>query len=633
MKKKFLKASLAFIMLFMTFVTVNAADYSSAHVITTPAKEMSLAPDKGSTVYAILDDNEFLEFSKNVQFSAANGTDKVALTSGGLPLAAHKIIVSSKPNWTAALSGLTNQLQVAATTLAGESDNWFTAYCLDGTKSFPAYTIYNLDLSTAAGILGLNYNLNATQKTAIESQLTDGQKQMLTELTGDKIRMADVQMGATSLMAIIGKPGIGSSFDDEGGYMVDAQIVYNFFDENGTAAALPYDLTFALSYTHPEMRPSGFGQLGDGLEKLGQLKYGLGQLSNLYGNGEVKILVKEIRYKGVKGDSTVVDKPVTGDQLNALTKSTANVEGYYTLSYTGKDILFDKYSDYDASSYKHSLWIIEHSYPSMTLDAFFTEVGVNKDTLVEQIKGLYPGESFTEAEMNNLLDNFVYNTVQYAIWKANDSAPVGKIGDTLYLGTLETNELNKIYQYLVKDRAEYTTYGTGNYNTKEVIVDTTNKDKVTEKSDAYLYGPFTASYNVIDPSAITYTITANTKGAVSIVDAEGKVLETLSNGQEFWIKCTKAGKVTSVKVDFAASGRSYDENQKGTIFAANFALNQNVITGLGYINVNGTGTTGELIFNPKTGVPNIAIVFVITLIAFSLGYLALSYNHKAVELK
>lgn len=647
MKKKFLKVTLAFTLLF-TFVVVNAA---GPRVQTTPAKAMGRQLEPDEQIYAVLDTEEFEEFGKFVSFSNPNGNDKVQAYESS-----QKILITQSPNWATALAGLTPDsngkiLTAPASTLAG--DNWFTAYCLDGNAKYPQFTIYNMNAQTNKSLLlnlmGKMYNMDAATKGALEAVLAEEMnstveavRQKLPELNASKIRMADYQIGATTLMAVLGNKNLKDAFNKAKGHDMDGInyiIKYNFLDPKTGGVLLANDMTFDLSHfelANSTNAPANDNAAAQAAIASKALLGGLGQLNALYGTGTVKVLVKELTIVGVNAqgsEANYVPTTVSADELRGKDSAGANVDGYYTATYSGKDILFDKYDSKDAGNYKHALWIIEHSYPSMTLDAFYAETGVNGTTLASELTGLYSGETFNETEVANLVDNFVYTTVQYAIWYANNSSPVGKIGDTLYLGSLnENNELNKIYKYLTKSRDEYTTYGEVNYNVDKVVIDETNKDKVTEKGDSYFYGPFKASYNVIAPQQITYTIESNNKSAVSIVDKDGNALEKLNNGQEFYVKCTKAGKVTNVKLTFNASGKSYKKSQKGSVLYANFVLNQNVITGLGYEDVNGTGTS-ELVFNPKTGVPNIAIVFVITLIAFSLGYLALSYNNKPVELQ
>ena len=43
-------------------------------------------------------------------------------------------------------------------------------------------------------------------------------------------------------------------------------------------------------------------------------------------------------------------------------------------------------------------------------------------------------------------------------------------------------------------------------------------------------------------------------------------------------------------------------------------------------------TSVELVTNPETGVENVALLLMVTLVAFTLAYLLLSYKQKSVKL-
>ena len=195
MKKKFLKVTLAFTLLF-TFVVVNAA---GPRVQTTPAKAMGRQLEPDEQIYAVLDTEEFEEFGKFVSFSNPSGNDKVKAYDSS-----QKILITQSPNWATALAGLTpdsngNILTAPATTLAG--DNWFTAYCLDGNAKYPQFTIYNMNAQTNKSLLlnlmGKMYNMDAATKGALEAVLAEeinstveAVRQKLPELNASKIRMA-----------------------------------------------------------------------------------------------------------------------------------------------------------------------------------------------------------------------------------------------------------------------------------------------------------------------------------------------------------------------------------------------------------------------------------------------------------
>ena len=130
------------------------------------------------------------------------------------------------------------------------------------------------------------------------------------------------------------------------------------------------------------------------------------------------------------------------------------------------NIIYDKYVASDASKdvaskYENALWILEHSYPTLDLNETLNAAGVDKDLLKTQIKELQkkasnvtPAENYTQAfnsgalenygklgltpfaadqtkanatdaELNELLENYVYSTVQYAIWKVNGKEGLG----------------------------------------------------------------------------------------------------------------------------------------------------------------------------------------------------------------
>ena len=613
MKKKFLYSVFAFVVTMFMVVVVHADN--DAHVITTPAKAMSFTPDS-TPIYAIADDFSFDEYSKKVQFSAKSGSEKITPKSDA---GAQKIIIAPTPNLSAAG---TLDVTKKATELAGEG--WFTAYCLDGGLKLPQFSIFNMNPTLVGGLLTATYTFS----------FTDEQLAAL-GLTSNTVPKVDRQIGATTLLAMLGNKDLRALFNNYTGYDQQIDIVYAI-EVDGVpreATLSTIDLAIANPAWAQPVASTDWGTTPQEIQAISMKFLGAAgaKMTDLKGLKKIDVLVKSITLHKADGEATI-----GADKLVAADATGAGVDGYYKMTYDANDILFDKYyvDKNGAKNYKHSLWIIEHSYPSMTIDALLAEVGSTKENLKTQILGLYGSETFTDAEVENLLDNYVYWTVQYAMWKANDSFDDNgkRLGDTLYLGSLaENNDLNKIYQYLIKDRDEYATYGEGNYNTDDITLDVTNNDKVTTTNDYYTYGPYTANYNVIDPSDITIEVTSSNKDGVSIVDKDGNKLTSVKNGQEFYVRCKKSAKVTNVDLKLSASGRSYDDSEKGTIYYANNVMNQNVITGLGYANVEAS-VTKSLTYNPKTGVPNIAIVFVITLIAFSLGYLALSYNKKSMEL-
>ncbi len=609
MKKKFLYGILFLVLMFTAFVPVKALDSDK---LPTPAKNMTYSPKKGDRVYAIADTYAFDDFATNVKFTAKTGTDMITPKTGQ---GAKKILISLNPKFENALATGGSGLNPTAkgVDLKGDADDWFTAYCLNGGLKFPQYSVFNFSPQTA---------------------LTN----LLTATYEGNVQKIDKIVGGMAIMAALNNSKLGQIFSSAVDYNTEIGIVYGFVGGTSTQYLYGGDML----YNSPTQLDSTWN-INPGADELNLANDEYAAATKV--SGQAKVILKEIQFIKVGSEGTQVKSFKTEDFIG-VDPTNKDDNGNYVLKFNYEDILLDSYyvdDTKDTSAYRHSLWIIEHSYPSMTIDDFLALVAEGDSTftraaLETQIKSLYSGENFdTEAGktlLDSLVDGYLYETVQYALWYANDSFESNgkRLGTELHLGTLgKENMLHKIYSFLIRPRDEYATYGKDSYNRDDLKVDMTNNDKVVEKDDSYVYGPYTVRYNVMNPSDISYEITSNNKDAVSVVDADGKVLDKIANGGEFYVKCKKSGKVTNVKIKFSATGTTYAKNGKGHIYYANYINQQNVITGFKYENVN-KDIEQEFTYNPKTGVPNIAIVFVITLIAFSLGYLALSYNNKSMEL-
>ena len=594
MKKKILFSVAAFL---FCFVTVSAA--TNPRVKTTPATNVDVAPDSGTTVYAISDEYPFNDFAETVKFTAQSGSGMITpKTEEG----ASKIIISTAPTFAKVMkvidaNNTTLDTTVKAIDLKGNDGDWFTAYCLDPKGFYPQYSLYNF-----AGNIG----------TLLDAKY------------GGTTPMYDKQVGVLALIATLNNAKLRTALDQTTSYNhnLTGNIKFTFAFENGQD-----EISFTIADLYSPSAEFATAPSSTDLGLAGA------ELKKLMGLQKARVIVKSVVFPTSATEAITLDTA----KLIAADPSGKDLNGNYVIEFDAKDVLLDKYTVNDAAdntAYNHALWIIEHSYPSMTIDELLAEVGGSKETLITEIKGLYPSETFTDDEVAALLDNYVYETVQYAIWRAVGSyeSDGNKLGDELHLGALgSSNELNKIYAYLIKNREEYTNYGKNTYDSKKIDLDKTNNDKVTENGDYLTYGPYTATYNVIDPEPITFEITSANKDSVSFVDANGNELTAIESGKEFYVRCKKSAKITDVKFTLTAKGRTYSDNEKGKVYFANYVNQQNVITGLKYENKTATAEF-ELTYNPKTGVPNIAIVFIITLIAFSLGYLALSYNNKSMEL-
>lgn len=589
MKKKLLYSIFGLIA-FMLFATNIAAASKEAKI-------PSAIPDNNDPIYAVVD--ESFDFSK-IKFTSA---------SGGADIAGHnimkKIILTANPVTTG------TNLDSAI------GDSWFTAYCLDGNSKFPEYnTISFKDYNSASKELKLYFNILFT-------------------LYNDK-ELYDV-------------------FKTVKGY-----------EPNGS---------IPITYT-----------INDGLTVEDAM-------NKLEANEEVKVKVQSISYGNL----------VTGDTKTITAADLAKDESAtdYEVTIKAVDTLFSNYSAKGTVEYNHALWIIEHSYPTLSIkeslelagadyykaladillingairsdddadngkDDYSTTVmsltalgscsdtykpliaaGLNK--AIEKDSSLsFDGKTSFAADGSDVtnavcedaikkysdqvnFENYIYSTVQYAIWKANGGADINgkKLGDTLK----GSAQLNILYQYLIKDRSEYKNYSKFEFsNTVGLSKPVSGKEIANESKEAYTYGPYSVSHSLVSIGTINVSVVNNIKG-VSIVDKDGNVISEVKAGEKFYIRCNKADKIANVSIKLSSDNAKtyYPSSNRGRIYYANSPLLQNVVSGGKIVNVN-VEQSFELIYNPKTGVENIAIIFVIALIAFSLGYLALSYKNKAVEL-
>lgn len=348
-------------------------------------------------------------------------------------------------------------------------------------------------------------------------------------------------------------------------------------------------------------------------------------LAKLTAGQEVSLKIQKIDYTNTEMQT----KTITAADLSKTAGTTD-----YDLTLTPANLLFDKYTakKMSGNDYNHALWIIEHSYPTLDIATSLSLAGANHDNLVTEIKTLHNGETHTDEEWEALVENYVYSTVQYAIWKVNGGIDLdgAKLGNSLVGST----QLNLLYTYLIIDRSEYTNYSSLQFtNTLALNQPAAGKEIKEETKDYYLYGPYSVKADLISVGDINIAVGNTDKTGISIVDEDGNVITKVSAGQKFFVKCTKSSKTANVTINLTTNNALtfYPSSNRGRIYYAHYPLTQNVVSGGKIVNVD-IEKSFDLVYNPKTGVENIAIIFVVTLIAFSLGYLAISYKNKPVEL-
>ena len=311
----------------------------------------------------------------------------------------------------------------------------------------------------------------------------------------------------------------------------------------------------------------------------------------------------------------------------------------YEIELQRDNIVFNRYvtTNMDSSkNYNWALWIIEHSYPTLTLDRLFEDVNVSRDQLEQEIVTLANISGNDKNEVEEYLENYVYATIQYAIWHVTGS----KInGITLGNELIGSGELNKIYQYFILDRG-YTNYGSEDFKTELNVNKPSVKGEIAEEnSTSVKYGPYSITSKMISVGDINLG-TAGEEG-VSIVGTDGEEISSVKVDEKFYILVNKDSKISDITIS-AATDNGYNfvpASNRGRVYYAHDPLTQTVGTGGIIKKVNAstsfkiaTKTETEKIDNPKTGISSIATVFILSLILFSLVYLLISYKNKPVEL-
>ena len=326
------------------------------------------------------------------------------------------------------------------------------------------------------------------------------------------------------------------------------------------------------------------------------------------------------------------DNPTGTFKVNLIkvgAKSIPESDAEFTV--TPINAIFDKYSvtEVENTTYANALWILEHSYPSLSLQKTYELAGVDAEALKTEVGAL---SGVTDDTLDKVVEGYVYATIQYAIWKSVGSDVYGEGDSTVKLGsritTENATELNKLYTYLTKD--DHSGYGKESSISKKVTI-SGNTDKYTKVKDGYKFGPFTASYKAVEGGNISLSLDKSIDG-VKITDADGNKISEVENGGKFYVVSSKTAKIGNIKVNATAEVNTYlPVETRARVYNPVYAYNQNLITG-GIISTKNLDGSLDILVNAKTGVENVAVLLMVTLVAFSLGYLVLSYKTKPVEL-
>lgn len=299
------------------------------------------------------------------------------------------------------------------------------------------------------------------------------------------------------------------------------------------------------------------------------------------------------------------------------------------------NIIFNRYTTEALDTtlnYNRALWMIEHSYPTLSLQESLTVAGADYNKLVTEIKAL--DSTATDNNIASLVENYVYSTVQYAVWKVNNGVDYN--GKTLGNELIGSEELNKLYKYLIQDKGNgfYANYGQSQYTEDLTIVTPESKKEIYEETnDVYKYGPYKVNGGFLETGKIYLTVKDADKNGVKLVNKAGDAVSEVNSGEEFFVLTNKKSKIANITIEASAPDAKIfvPTGNRGRIYYANSVTTQNVITG-GKIETKAVNANFELLFNPGTGVEDVGMLFIITLIAFTVGYLVLSHKNQPVEL-
>lgn len=344
-----------------------------------------------------------------------------------------------------------------------------------------------------------------------------------------------------------------------------------------------------------------------------------------------------VTYTSSYGSSTdLVNAFNAGNEIEVtITKVAYDVEidlsnSPVTIKFKKSDIMYLGYSVTalnNTYNYNHALWILEHSYPTLTVEDALKEAGSDYNTLLTEMKNLYPNES--DENIKKLANDYVFVVVQHSIWKATGATFNNvKLGNTL----TGSNELNKLYQWLNEDREIYANYGSLTY---ENIIDFTKpaagKEVYSNNNGIIKYGPYTINAKVVSTANITLEVTDSYKDKVKIVDKLGNVIDKFEDGTEFYLSVNAKDKISEINLKATADNALVFEpaENRGKIYYSQYPYFQNIVVGGKVSTTNVVGTI-KLEYNPSTGVTNVAALFIITLVSFAIGYLVLNYKNKPV---
>ena len=332
----------------------------------------------------------------------------------------------------------------------------------------------------------------------------------------------------------------------------------------------------------------------------------------------------------------------TGIKINSIMVSKSDnsfnsMDLNQNINLTLEKALYEKYKVEQANTanvkgYEQAMWIISNTYPMITIDNMLSKInGVTLDGIKDDIKKLEGTVS------DELIDSYIYSIVQYAVWHVTGSrdAENNTIGNEISAtdSSITIPNLAKLYSYLITEGKKHDIYDPG---TIKINVNKPEKPVEKETSTEITSGKYSFSTDSSLVKTIVVSIENNEDGNIKLLDSDNKEMTLingiyeLNSGEEFTISVPRKSNITKVTINAYAKGEIYDVSSARK-YSPYLVLNQSFITGRMTTEID-TSATLNVDIGPATGVENVAILLVITLVSFSIGYLVLGYKNKPVDM-
>ena len=481
--------------------------------------------------------------------------------------------------------------------------NYFTGYCLDKNLKYPEYGLFN-SYAYADGVKADgSYNADVADPV--------------------KFRAAIVQA------AVINDPAFtniaNKLLDEFNGDLTGLQMIPT--DQNNAG----YE-----AESIPAGNIDSFGPNFMGDTQAPEIKIGISYIGFYKMGGS-----KQVYFAASEATHNDLENSYPDASVYYLTGSAYSGD-YYPLKTNLAELAFQKYKKSDAGNkHNHALWIVENSFPTLDVDTTLSLAGVNKADFDAKIKSLY-----SEANDNNIAQYekmIMFGIVQYAVWQVEGAKVDGhKLAPTMTSAATATDPFDILYRYLTQAEVPSNYDRPTAYSNKITVTKPDSKKALTNKVDPAgkydFYGPYKATYSALveDGTKISYTIKNNKNNDFKIVDSNFKDIKELGKDQQFYIAVNNKLTKGTVNIDLTVKNVTTfkPEGNRGKIFSPVLGMSQNVLVGGRVTQTDITGSFSQDIFkNVETGIQNIALLLMVTLVAFAVGYFVLSYKQKPVQLQ